>query len=35
MDLYHDQVFCFTHGDLIALPKRATAVDLPMLFIQK
>ena len=28
MDLYHDQVFCFTpRGDLIALPKRATAVD--------
>ena len=28
MDLYHDQVFCFTpHGDLIALPKGATAVD--------
>ena len=28
MDLYHDQVFCFTpRGDLIALPKGATAVD--------
>ena len=28
MDLYHDQVFCFTpRGDLIGLPKGATAVD--------
>ena len=28
MDLYHDQVFCFTpRGDLIALPRGATAVD--------
>jgi GTP pyrophosphokinase len=28
MDLYQDQVFCFTpRGDLIALPKGATAVD--------
>ena len=28
MDLYHDHVFCFTpRGDLIALPKGATAVD--------
>jgi GTP pyrophosphokinase len=28
LDLYHDQVFCFTpRGDLIALPKGATAVD--------
>ena len=28
MDLYPDQVFCFTpRGDLIALPKGATAVD--------
>ena len=28
MDLYHDQGFCFTpRGDLIALPKGATAVD--------
>ena len=28
MDLYRDQVFCFTpRGDLIALPRGATAVD--------
>jgi guanosine-3',5'-bis(diphosphate) 3'-pyrophosphohydrolase len=28
MDLYHDQVFCFTpRGDLIGLPRGATAVD--------
>jgi len=28
MDLYHDQVFCFSpRGDLIALPRGATAVD--------
>ena len=28
MDLYHDQVFCFTpKGDLIGLPKGASAVD--------
>ena len=28
MDLYHDQVFCFTpRGDLIDLPKGATGVD--------
>ena len=28
MDLYHDQVFCFTpRGDLIAMPRGATAVD--------
>ncbi|MEK9558766.1 MAG: TGS domain-containing protein, partial [Alphaproteobacteria bacterium] len=28
MDLYRDQVFCFTpRGDLIALPRGATVVD--------
>ena len=35
MDLYHDQVFCFTPRGLIALPKGATAVDLPMRSIPK
>ena len=35
MDLYHDQVFCFTpRGDLIALPGQRRLIS-PTLFTQK
>ena len=35
LEMYQDKVFCFTpKGDLISLPKGATAIDLPTQFTQ-